>query len=213
VHSPKLLFGPAPILEEEDAKAYDDLLAHVSSAVKPPDFIGEIWVCDVVDLTWEILRWRRLKINLVERAMVAALQHTLAPLMPNRPAETGGNPSLILDFTPGPPSPEYELARKWAAGSPAAVDQVKKLMSSANVTMETVMARAFMDKLDDIERIDRFITIAEGRRNAVLREIDRRRSTFAHSLRETVQNVEEADFKIIESKAVSSKPKPNKNAA
>lgn len=63
------------------------------------------------------------------------------------------------------------------------------------------MVRAFVEEFENIERIDRSITIAEGRRNAVLREIDRHRLTFAHVLRETVQSVEEAEFKVIESKA------------
>lgn len=55
------MFGPPPLLEGEDAAAYDELLARVSAAANPSDVIHEIWVRDVVDLTWEILRWRRLK--------------------------------------------------------------------------------------------------------------------------------------------------------
>ncbi len=54
-------FGPAPLLKGEDAVAYDDLLARVSAGVKPADIIEEMWVRDVVDLTWEIVRYRRLK--------------------------------------------------------------------------------------------------------------------------------------------------------
>ena len=55
------MIGPPPLLEGEDAAAYDELLARVSAAANPSDVIHEIWVRDVVDLTWEILRWRRLK--------------------------------------------------------------------------------------------------------------------------------------------------------
>src|SRR5215469_4862671 len=56
-----LPFGPAPLAEGEDAEAYDELLLRVSSGVKPHDILEEIWVRDVVDLTWETLRLRRLK--------------------------------------------------------------------------------------------------------------------------------------------------------
>jgi hypothetical protein len=45
--------------------------------------------------------------------------------------------------------------------------------------------------LDKIERIDRLTTIAETRRNAMLREIDRR------TLRRQVQEVE-GEFEVIE---------------
>ena len=47
------IFGPAPLLDGEDASAYDELLASVSSAVKPTDIIEKILVRDGVDLTWE----------------------------------------------------------------------------------------------------------------------------------------------------------------
>jgi hypothetical protein len=54
-------FGPPPPLEGEDSMAYDELLARVSGDLKPNDFVEEIWIRDVVDLTWEIFRWRRLR--------------------------------------------------------------------------------------------------------------------------------------------------------
>jgi hypothetical protein len=44
--------------------------------------------------------------------------------------------------------------------------------------MDAVMAQALSLKLDDIERIDRMIATAEGRRNAILREVDRHRTSM-----------------------------------
>src|SRR5277367_5146495 len=55
------LFGPPPILAGEDAKAYHEMLDRVSGALGPTDFIEEIWVRDLVDVTWAMLRWRRLQ--------------------------------------------------------------------------------------------------------------------------------------------------------
>jgi hypothetical protein len=52
-------------------------------------------------------------------------------------------------------------------------------------------------ELDDIERFDRLTTIAETRRNAMLREIDRRRAVLGEALRRQVQEVE-GEFKVIE---------------
>lgn len=46
------------------------------------------------------------------------------------------------------------------------------------------------------------ITIAEGRRNGILREIERRRAVFAHVLRDTVQKIEDAELETIEPKAI-----------
>jgi hypothetical protein len=63
------LFGPAPLIEGEDAAAYNEFLAKISSAVKPKDFLEEIWVRDLVDLSWEALRMRRIKARLLKPAL------------------------------------------------------------------------------------------------------------------------------------------------
>ena len=51
-------------------------------------------------------------------------------------------------------------------------------------------------------------TIAENRRNASLREIDRRRAVLGETLRRSVQEVENAEFEVIEKT-----PAKGKNAA
>jgi hypothetical protein len=56
------------------------------------------------------------------------------------------------------------------------------------------------EELEYIERIDHLTTIAEGRRNASLREIDRRRAIPAEKLRPTVQEIEADEVKPIEGK-------------
>jgi hypothetical protein len=60
-----VLFGPPPLFEGEDPKTYDRLLAEISTAVTPGDIFEEIWVRDVLDLTVEVLRLRRLKAQLI----------------------------------------------------------------------------------------------------------------------------------------------------
>jgi hypothetical protein len=59
------------------------------------------------------------------------------------------------------------------------------------------MVQALPMELDKIERIDRLITIAETRRNAMLREIDRRRAVLSEALRRQVQEVE-GEFEVVE---------------
>jgi hypothetical protein len=51
--------------------------------------------------------------------------------------------------------------------------------------------------LDDIERIDRLLTIAEARRNISLREIDRHRAVLGEALRRNLP-IEEGEFEVIE---------------
>ena len=210
-----LTLGPPPLLESEDSAAYDELLARVCGDVKPTAVIEEILVRDCVDFTWEIGRLRRVKTNLLASAMPAALERTLAALIPRRPPEMEGNTdlaSLELNFTPEPPSPQQKLAKKWAARNPSAINRVSKLLASANLTMETVIAKAFLDEFDQIERIDHFIMILERRRNEVFREINRHRTTLVHSLRQTIRDVE-GEFKVVEPESTISKKDNDKNAA
>ena len=54
------LFGSHPLIEVEDAAAYDQLLARIFAVVKPVNVIDEMFTADVVSLEWEVLRLRRL---------------------------------------------------------------------------------------------------------------------------------------------------------
>jgi hypothetical protein len=172
------LFGPPPLLEGEDTAAYDDPLVRISGAVKPADIFEEIWVRDIVDLVWEALRLRRLKANLMTTVAHKGLREILEQLMDWDDAQ--------------------DLTDAWAARERAAIERVDELLASAGLTMDAVMARTLSLKLNDIERIDRMIATAEGRRNAILRELDRHRTTWGQNLRRTVQGIEEADIKVIE---------------
>jgi uncharacterized protein YqgV (UPF0045/DUF77 family) len=78
--------------------------------------------------------------------------------------------------------------------------------------MTTTIDLTFAAELDRIERIDRLIAAVESRRNAVFREIDRRRA-FARSLRDAIQKAEDAEFEIIEPKSNARTAKSNGKAA
>ena len=64
--------------------------------------------------------------------------------------------------------------------------------------MDDFMADALAEKLDDIERIDRLTAVAEGRRDACLHEIDRRRAALGQTLRRSVQEIEDSESKVID---------------
>jgi hypothetical protein len=71
--------------------------------------------------------------------------------------------------------------------------------------MDAVMAHALSLKLNDTERIDRMIATAEVRRNAILREVDRHRTTRGQELRRAAQQAEDAGFKLIEAQSDKTK--------
>ena len=101
-----------------------------------------------------------------------------------------------------------ELLQQYVRREPDAMTLIDELLTDAGTSMDVFMAGALAAKLDDIERIDRLSTIAEDRRNAHLTEIERRRAVFGATLRRSVQEIEEAEFKVIETT-----PAKGKNAA
>ena len=82
-----------------------------------------------------------------------------------------------------------ELVQEYARREPDAVTMVQELLAGNKASMDALMADALGEKLDDIARIERLTTLAESRRSASLREIDRRRAVFGETLRRSVQAV------------------------
>jgi len=87
--------------------------------------------------------------------------------------------------------------QEYARREPGAVKLVNELLTRGGVTMDTLMAGALIEKLGAIERIDRLTIIAENRRNASLREIERRRTVLGATLRQRVQEIEDAEYDVI----------------
>jgi hypothetical protein len=98
-----------------------------------------------------------------------------------------------------------ELVQEYVRHEPDAVTLVDEHLAGAGTSMDTLLADALVEKLDDIERIDRLTAVAEGRRNAALREIDRRRLVLGELLRRSVQELDERERKLLEPPAKGEK--------
>jgi hypothetical protein len=165
------------LLENEDAAAYDEIFARISAVVKPADFLEEIWVRDVVALVWEAFRLRRLKTRLMEAAAPRGLTRVLSSFLPHAAVN--------------------EMVAGWAGRDDERVMQVEGLLDQSGLTMEHVMAETLADRIEVIERIDRMVTSAEQRRSAMLREVDRHRTSLASRLRLASDEVVQAEFEDV----------------
>jgi hypothetical protein len=240
------LFGQPQLLEGEDAAAYDELLGRLCAAVKPVDIIDEMFTVDVAQLEWEVLRWRRLKLNLIRARQLEALKtfvdqefgydlrsehfvDYLAGILQDILPEEEANAARTLASKCAQDKPDAidkvnnvlagiqltmdqvetdarsqkveELVQEYVRHNADAVTEIQELLADAGVSLEAITADELADRseyLDYIERADRLAAIAESRRNASLREIDRRRAVLGGALRQGVQEVEDAEFKVIE---------------
>jgi hypothetical protein len=239
--------GPPPLLEGEDPALYDELVGRMRAAVKPVDMIDELFVADVVFLEWEIMRWRRLKVGLLQAGVHDALQwflkeqldyeayaeafaEALAAFLAASPQKGAAEEANELAHQYARSQPDAikkvrlllkadgmdadqmldriqklakahmaeALGREYVRREPEAIQLVNELLASSGRTMHDLMVEALPGKFDEIERIDRLLTIAETRRNISLREIDRRRAVLGEVLRRKLQEVEDAEFEVIE---------------
>jgi hypothetical protein len=101
-----------------------------------------------------------------------------------------------------------ELVQEYVRGEPDAVTLIDDLLTRAGVNMDALTADALAEQFDPIEQIERQTTIAESRRNASLREIERHRAVLGAALRQSVQAIENDEFKVIDTR-----PAKGKNAA
>lgn len=173
----RLLLGSPPLLNGEDAGAYDALYDRILETVRPKDVLEEIWVRDVIDLIWETLRLRRLKTALMKAASHEGLRTILEDL--NGPFGFVGTD---------------ESVGGWMRGDQKVVRAVESQLKKVGLDHDSIAAQTLVGKLDTFEKIDRLIAQTELRRNAILRELDRHRSVLADRMRALGRDIEDAEF-------------------
>jgi hypothetical protein len=213
-------FGPAPLLAGENAADYDEFLEQVVTTVKPIGALEQIWVRDFVYHDCETSRLRRLKATLLNDAFRDLLKVELYGCAVKE-GEDAAEPRVEDDsdvtLTEDDVEPDrsddevevdpeeqaaYELARRWVAGDQGAKNKIRKIFATAGRDIEEVVAdvtaAAFLNTLEDVERIDRIIMTAESRRNAVVREVDRHRAMLGLQFGRPSEQIHGAEYKVVE---------------
>jgi hypothetical protein len=177
--------APSPLLPGEAEADYVGVAVRIVAVAQPRDTIEEFLTRDVIELTWDILRLRRMKAGLLRAAAGKGVRRIL---------------STIEDV-----NDTYDLARKadhfaqeWASGRASARREFAGVLKKAGLTMDDVMAEALANEIDSFERFDRMLASAEARRNNALREIDRHRSALGAAVRQVVDEVDDAEARNAE---------------
>jgi hypothetical protein len=182
-----IAIAPAPLLMGEDEADYAEVAGRIVGATRPKDALEELLLRDVIDLTWEILRLRRVKTGMLRASMGAGVGSALSAI--------------------AYPYPHREtLSEDWAAGDAGARKQVDAILAKAGLTIEEAAAKTLELKIDVFERIDRMLASAEARRNNALREIDRHREAAGAAARTALEDVEDVEFRDVETGETSGAP-------
>lgn len=174
------LFSDRPLLADEDPDQYDTLLRSIVQQIQPADVIEAIWVKNIIDLIWEANRVRRWRRQILVQAQLKAAEDLI------RPALRNVDPfNLNHDAAPSADS----LAAGWMAGHREQRPYVDDLLHERGLTAENVTAHGFLLNLPSIERIDRMAALADQRRDALFREIERKREGFGQLARKVAAEV------------------------
>lgn len=182
----EFVFEERPLLQDENGTDYDRLLHAMLSQVRPTDLIEAIWVRDLVDNIWEARRLKRWRAQILKHGKMRAVEEMIHEGCRVEIGALNFNIGIGLEDPAG-------LAAGWITGDKAKAARVNELFALGGFTEESVEARAFLLNLPEIERIDRMRAAVDQRRDALLREIERRRSTRAQQLRQFSEEIFEAD--------------------
>ena len=174
-----------PVLSSENRQHYEELLISLLEHHRPRNFLGERLIKYLADEEWEISRYKRHKILLIERRFRARLAFQAyrekaakedKAALANKLAEHRG---------------QFVLPEEALDGVVAEVDAM--LLRPAE---ELEHARALEVGIVYFEHLDRLLNTAIVRRNAILAEIDRYDYSFdpAPTLTALVEEVHESGY-------------------
>jgi hypothetical protein len=182
-----ITIAPAPLLQGEKEADYAAIAGRIVGTSRPRDAIEEFLIRDVIDLTWEVLRLRRIKAGILRSSMDAGVNGVL---------EAAGYPYSERDT----------LSQNWVAGDMSARKKVEAILAKAGLTIDEVTAKTLESEIDVFERVDRMLASAEARRNNALREIDRHREAAGAATRKAIGEVEDVEFREVETGEVVGEP-------
>jgi hypothetical protein len=165
------LFGKPPLIGDEDADAYADLLARLAAALRPTDIVEWLSIKDVAGLTWEGQRLRRQRAALQQLDHKGALETLLAQVLQcEGAADSRGRAAT--------------MAQGYAAGDWQAIGLVQDVLARNGIDIDAIGARVLRNHLNSIERIDRMMAATDLRRDAILAGLEQKREGRARRLRQ-----------------------------
>ena len=163
------LLGYPSLLREESAEDFDALLNHLIKDIEPQGVIEFIYVRDFATYTFEIERLRLHRNLLLDLMAPEAIDQM----------RSRHNKMSVKCAISGPPWTDF-------------VDKATQIWDLYLADQETrgslINAQSFALVIDDMEKIERMIGLAEERRMRLVREIDRRHALLKSRLQEAIKN-------------------------
>lgn len=200
-------FGPAPLLQGEDASSYQQFLNEVVDFAKPADIVEKIWVRDFVDLHWDVDRLRRIKARLISSAksIVKDLALHVVTIHSIPPGQEDDAPILEGSL-------EWLLCRgddKSLEKAATLLERERRSDDAELILPERHAAQGFANEISILARIERMLATMEARRDKALHQLEKRRAALAARVKQAIKQRSE----VAEFQAPGEMPDELKNAA
>jgi hypothetical protein len=154
------------LLPGESRQDFEKLRRMILHDVRPETNIEWLWVLDLVDLSWEILRYRGLKQKILEEFRVIAVEALLRRLDGSGITEEDASRAVQLYAR--------RSALEWRDDRDAAIE-IEARLERSGFDVIALNAEVYIQARDQLELFDQLMQRAQQRRMALLREIGIRR--------------------------------------
>ena len=168
-------FSEPLLLPGESPRDFEVISQMMIEEIQPQTNIEWLWTLDLVELSWEILRYRRLKERILDAHRVAAIAEILQRL------DGEGMPPEAMPMVQ---IQARRAASEWRDDPEVAIEIEARLCRSGFDNID-INAEAFVQAREPFEMFDQLIQMAQNRRIGMLREISMRRE-LASRVRRTI---------------------------
>ena len=186
------LFQKTPLLSHEDPQPYWALLRLFAQEIKPGDTIEWLWLKDILDQSWEIIRLHLIKAALIDVGKRAAIAEIFAP---------------GWDYT-GPVfyrarDEALKLADEWF--NTKSRSETESRLQKYGLDADSITAVSFSMQASKLEAVERMLAELEFRRNNTLREYEARRERLGRMLRQASDTIINAESSVLPSRRKAAK--------
>jgi hypothetical protein len=172
-------FAEPLLLPGESLREFKLIRNMIVAEVRPESVIEWLWTFDLVELSWEIIRYRRLKIRVIEAKRAPAVEALLVLV------DGEGMPAEAIPMV----HTQARRARADWRADPKAAAEIGARLERGGLDQDSINTEAFVQAHELFLMLDQLMHSAQTRRMTLLREIGIRRES-ARRARRTVDLLE-----------------------
>jgi hypothetical protein len=153
----------------ESRAEFEAFRSAITAEIKPLGTIEQLYADDFIHITWEILRLRRMKVALLNKAFLPAIE-------------------LLLQHMEVPESEVKEVALRWVMEDDSKKEFVAHL-NEIGLDESAIQAEAFRIASRDVDQLERLLMSLEWRRSKALSFLATYRQSIAVQLKQNSDRI------------------------